>query len=87
MRIPLALAVFVMLTSCESPSTVQRLNPPAFGSQNYSAWMEIPSPFEGERCFAYQGSSTMNGLVCKKIGEFSFKSDASPDILRVEGGH
>lgn len=46
--------------------------------EDYSRWREIPSPFEGERCFLYSHSADQSGVVCKRAEAIYLKTCADP---------
>lgn len=76
------LAVFAgLLVACgESPSgpmgTVGTAEGPC---EDFSRWSEIPSPFEGERCFLYAGRyQNQSGTVCKRVESVYLKTCADP---------
>lgn len=47
--------------------------------EDFSRWEEIPSPFDGERCFAWESMHTdESGVICKRSESVFLKTCADP---------
>ena len=78
---------FLFCVGCVQPGPVAVLpeTPSETPCGNFSAWLEIPSPFVGERCFAYANTVTKNSVgvsvssvVCKRADSVFLDKCADP---------
>lgn len=76
---PVGLLITFFVACVESSSGPMKAVGTAEGPcEDYSRWREIPSPFEGERCFLYSPNSDQSGIVCKRTEAIYLKTCADP---------
>ena len=81
MRIALLAVLLLLSFSCAVPEggrPMKTFDEDGRECPDFSSWREILSPFEGERCFAFDESDYRNGVVCKRADSVYFKKCADP---------
>jgi hypothetical protein len=72
--------ILLLLLGCGTPGPMQNLGTEAGPCGDFSSWGEVPSPFEGERCFMFSANHHQAGVVCKQTESLHLKACADPKL-------